>query len=967
MKSTQTFRAGAFYRRISLHDERIGTDELGSTGKGKAAVSGAEFRLCVGEDSRTISSDDYRSTKLADGLYRCDGAAGAPTLQLQYICDQKLGVIRKRVKLINSSDKPILVRWVEVESCKVADPVTYAVSPGFPALGDWGQPVYTKRFFFGVEFPAARNTAFPDGTLQMREYCGITLMPGESWESHPSVFGGAVRGTVEAAFMNYIAHISACWPNVPRPNIYWDGFRVILPPDRTTQGVKMIELAKQMKRDTGFEFDAWTYDAGFDMYRADGLWLPVEPDIWKRTREALQGMTTRLGFWTSFSCIYDTPTHAWGKTMGYGLQHDAAYCLAEPKYAHDMEERLSAIVRENDMRSINFDGMYWGQGFGCNTPGHSHMVGSGAEIGVYGTYAVVVNKMRIFERLRREKPDICLDLFVCNEWASPWWLTVLDGVHTVPGDTVAAGIPSPYLRDDLITVRDIQTWDLHKRLKRQFPLWGEDLYGSQVRADHLIDGIEVIGEAMSARWEDELVMSLVARGPLGAYIVCSDLNVFTSTKSGLRFLGEVGNWVRKNPQPFKHFALLGGDPAKQECFGYAHGDGQGRAVVGIRNPSIRTQTFSLSITKDFNLGKPGPYQVTIVYPYRYTWKNVEEGKTLRIPLADFEVAILEVRAPSRAIPELPEGRWMEREEVIWCAGVDHEPAKPVIKLTIPDPAIPEISGTITIPIAVKAELQLAVNPPAGTKKLSAKTTVDGIETPAQVHFRNRSGSEDGWVLLDLPEGKHEVNIRLDSGSPTRLEAWIQYRQTLSFSQTKFNSSDGLLPTLNPEEMRRTCVALTMMVTGLGSMPSGVVYLGDLKGRCVRSETGWGVIGWNQSCWKDDPTLRLGTKTYTHGLGAHSPSRFDFMLDGGNRVLRAGIGVHPIPLARRQPGWPKGSACFYVVGDGKTLYKSPVLRETDGPRTISVPLKGVRLLSLVTDDGGDGIFDDLCNWGNVRLE
>lgn len=963
-----TYTAGPITREVRLVSGRLHTTALRLAGSAPVRTSGPEFRICLGDEGRILTSDDYRA-EYRQGAFQCTGPSGAPGVEVRYQPDPDRGVVRKVLRLTNPTDRPLLVRWVEVESFSPGERIAYAVSPSFPALGDWGQPVYTQRFFFGVEFPAARNTALPDGSLQMREYCGVTLPAGGAWQSHPAVAGGAPRGEVSAAFLDYIARISVHWPNVPRPTIYWDGFRVILPPDRTDQGVAMVRLARKMKEQTGFEFYSWTYDAGFDMYRADGLWVPQEPDIWKRTREALKGLSTRLGFWTSFSCIFDTPTHAWGKTQGFGLQHDAAYCLAEPKYAQAMEDRLSQIVRENDMASINFDGMYWGQGFGCNTPGHGHLVGQGAEAGVYGTYAVVVNKMRIFERLRREKPDICLDLFVCGEWASPWWLTVLDGVHTVPGDTLAAGIPSPWLRDDLITVRDIQAWDLHRRQNRQFPLWAEDLYGSQVRANHLIDGIEVTGEAMAARWEDEYVMSLVARGAVNAYIVCSDLGVIDASKTGLRFLGEVANWVKANPLPFRHFALLGGDPARQEPFGYAHGDGRGRAIVGIRNPSIRTQSFPLKITSDYNLGEPGPYQVTMVYPYRYTWPSVEAGETLRIPMADFQVAILEIRAPSRRIEGLPAGRWTEKDGLVQTAGADPEPARPRVSLALRDAASAEIAGQIAIPGGGRAQLQVFVTPPAGTTDIKPTATIDGAPAPVEAHFRNRGASQDAWLLLNVPAGRHSVVVRPNTASPTRLEAWLQVAYTRLFEPTSLAAPAGLLPPLEPAELRRTYPALpaTYAVSGLPPMPAGAVRLGDLRSRCVHSETGWGIVGWNRSCWTDDPTLRLGDRTYEEGLGVHAPGRFDFVLDGRNHVFKADIGLHPIPPARRPPGWPKGSARFAVYGDGRLLYRSPVLRETDGPKPISVPLRGVRLLSLAVDDGGDGNFDDLCDWGDARLE
>jgi hypothetical protein len=196
---------------------------------------------------------------------------------------------------------------------------------------------------------------------------------------------------------------------------------------------------------------------------------------------------------------------------------------------------MEDIVREHNMASVNFDGMYWGQGVGCNEPGHGHLVGKGDEAGVFSTERVVENELAIYESLREINPEILIDFFVCAEWASPWWLVQVDGVHTVVGDTVAAGIPSPWVRDELITVRDIQVFEEHRRVERQFPLWAEDLYGTQVRADTLIDNVFMKGEAYSERWEDEFVMALPGRGATAVSLISGDMPTLEESRGGVKW------------------------------------------------------------------------------------------------------------------------------------------------------------------------------------------------------------------------------------------------------------------------------------------------------------------------------------------------------------------------------------------------------------------------------------------------
>lgn len=58
---------------------------------------------------------------------------------------------------------------------------------------------------------------------------------------------------------------------------------------------------------------------------------------------------------------------------------------------------------------------------------------------------------------------------------------------------------------------------------------------------------------------------------------------------------------------------------------------------------------------------------------------------------------------------------------------------------------------------------------------------------------------------------------------------------------------------------------------------------------------------------------------------------------------------------------KGSVVFSITGDGRQLYKSPLIRQGDTPIKVQVNLAGVRILEMVVEDGGDGASGDHALW------
>ncbi|GAB4155634.1 MAG: hypothetical protein Kow00107_05490 [Planctomycetota bacterium] len=105
-------------------------------------------------------------------------------------------------------------------------------------------------------------------------------------------------------------------------------------------------------------------------------------------------------------------------------------------------------------------------------------------------------------------------------------------------------------------------------------------------------------------------------------------------------------------------------------------------------------------------------------------------------------------------------------------------------------------------------------------------------------------------------------------------------------------------------------------------------------------------------------LRMKGKTWQEGIGTHSYTKLDYKLDGGFTDFTAVVGID-------DGAGGKGSVVFRVLGDGKTLFETPVMK-SGSVEAIRASVTDVEILSLVTDYGGDDDLGDHGNWCDPKL-
>jgi len=137
-------------------------------------------------------------------------------------------------------------------------------------------------------------------------------------------------------------------------------------------------------------------------------------------------------------------------------------------------------------------------------------------------------------------------------------------------------------------------------------------------------------------------------------------------------------------------------------------------------------------------------------------------------------------------------------------------------------------------------------------------------------------------------------------------------------------------------------------------PARAVYLSDMETK--ENSQGWGSLQIDKSV--DKNRLSVGGFLYSKGIGTHANSTIKYILDGNYGFLEGSCG-----LDDEQNRGNKIECLIYA--DEKMIYDSGIFQGYLNPHYFKVPVKGVKEIKLVVEDGGDGINCDHADWLEVK--
>ncbi len=157
--------------------------------------------------------------------------------------------------------------------------------------------------------------------------------------------------------------------------------------------------------------------------------------------------------------------------------------------------------------------------------------------------------------------------------------------------------------------------------------------------------------------------------------------------------------------------------------------------------------------------------------------------------------------------------------------------------------------------------------------------------------------------------------------------------------------------------RLLSLVAVFLVAAAGRSAAQTVWLDELDLNSM--ESGWGTAHARRSV--EGNPLRVAGKTYERGVGTHAVSTYLLNLDGKANRFTASVGVDD------EADSTKASIEFFLVADGKELWKSGVMRKGSPAKPISVDLRGVKLLGLLVTGAGDGIDYDHADWCDALID
>jgi hypothetical protein len=479
-----------------------------------------------------------------------------------------------------------------------------------------GTPIISGDAFFAFEHPMARalvTSAQATSTLKralpLRE--GIAV-------GYSAVIGVAAPGQLRRSFLTYLeAERAHPFRTFLHYNSWYDiGY---FTPYTEADALGVIErYGRELVMGRHVVLDSFLFDDGWDdtahLWEFNGGF----PEGFTRVFAAAHRYGAAPGVWLSPWGGYGPPRQARlaaGKADGYEIDTQGL-ALSGPKYYARFHAAAVGLLQSFGINQFKLDGT-----------GSPDKVTAGSAFD--SDFAAALALIR---DLRDTRPDLFINL-TTGTWPSPFWLMSADSIWRGGEDHEFAGQGTD--RQRWITYRDADTYGGIVRQSPYYPLNALMLHGI-IYARH--------ARGLSTDPGNDLpdeVWSYFASGTgLQELYVSPDL----LTRKDWDLIARAARWARQRAPVLKDTHWQGGDPARDEVYGWAAWSPE-RSVIALRNPSSRVQTYSLDLSSVLELPAEAArtFRAQAVYGQRPP-QVIAAQHAMRLRLAPHEVLVWDLAA-----------------------------------------------------------------------------------------------------------------------------------------------------------------------------------------------------------------------------------------------------------------------------------------------------------------------------------
>jgi hypothetical protein len=481
-----------------------------------------------------------------------------------------------------------------------------------------GSPVIDGNLFFGVEHPLSVSSV-DGGVVKASLFRNLPLRAEQSI-TYSAVVGTSQPGQMRRAFLAYLENER---PRAYEPFLHYNSWFDLGYENRFDEAGaldRVNEFGRHLVKERHVQLDSFLFDDGWD--DPNTLWgfNSGFPNGFIKTGETAAKYNAGIGVWLSPWGGYAEQKReriAYGRAHGFEIQKDG-YALSGPKYFYRFEQICLEMVDKYHVNQFKFDGtgnadgVFPGSAFDSDFDAAIHLI----------------------ERLRKEEPELFVNL-TTGTTASPFWVFYADSIWRGGEDDDFSGVGDP--RQRWITYRDAQTY---KNIVLKGPLFPLNslmlhgiIYAKQAKDLTTDPGNDFADEVHSYFGSGTQLQEM--------YITPALL-----TKADWDTLAESARWSRSHSDTLQDTHWIGGDPDELQVYGWAAWSPK-LGIVTLRNPSTKSQHYSLDLAKAFEL----PSRSTTAFKLHDTWssdKNSQlleqrtvQGAPLDIELAPFEVLTMQ--------------------------------------------------------------------------------------------------------------------------------------------------------------------------------------------------------------------------------------------------------------------------------------------------------------------------------------